>query len=298
MSRVKQLALFTVVAALVIGVTYLWGGGNALKEGGGGNKGTVKIGYNNWAENIAVTNMWKVLLEEKGYQVQTTQTEKAPLWSGAASGSIDIMPEVWLPTTDKPFYSEYKDQLELHQTWYKGTNLGLVVPSYVKVDRIDQLNRNKGQFKRGGEPTIVGIDPGASLMRLTEKAVKEYGLDFKLLESSEPAMLSELEKAIRDQDPVLVTLWNPHWIFSKYDNLKYLKDPKNVYGDQEDIYFVTRKGFKKEHPEVVKWMNQWQMDDQTLGKLMQTVEESDDPEEGAKKWIEENRKLVDQWLKE
>lgn len=296
MSKGKEIVIYLVIAALLLGGSYWWGGEQAV-EGGGGNKGTIKIGYNNWAENIAVTHMWKLLLEEKGYSVELVRTEKAPLWSGAASGSIDVVPEAWLPTTDQPFYSKHKDKLELHEPWYEGTNLGLAVPSYVDVDSIEELNEKKDLFQRKGQPTIVGIDPGASLTSLTEESIKEYNLDYKLLESSEPAMLSELDKAIQKKEPILVTLWNPHWIFSKYEDLKYLKDPKNVYGEKEDIFFVTREGFKKEHPDVVKWMNQWQMDDQSLGSLMQVIEETGDPENGAEKWIEENREQVDRWLK-
>ncbi|WP_238442601.1 glycine betaine ABC transporter substrate-binding protein [Desulforamulus reducens] len=251
-------------------------------------KGTITIGLNNWPENIAVSNMWKILLEEKGYKVELSAMEKSPVWAGIAKGDLDIAPEVWLPQTDEPLYNEYKDQLELHEAWYEGTALGLVVPAYMDINSIEDLDKL-------GINTIVGIDPGASMMKLTKKLIKEYGLNYELIESSEPAMMSELTKAYKEKKPVVVTLWSPHWAFSEFD-LKYLKDPKKIFGDQENIYFMTRKEFGKDYPEVLKWMNKWHMDDQSLGQLMATINKTNSPEEGAKQWIKENRNLTNQWF--
>lgn len=293
MSRGKQVAIFVVIAALLVGGIYLWGGKEGLESG----KGTIKIGHNNYVENIAVSHLWKQILEEKGYRVELTQTEKAPLWTGVAGGNMDMAVEVWLPHTDAPYYDQYKDRVELHEPWYKGTALGLVVPKYMKdVETISDLNRYKDQFKRGDKPSIVGIDPGASLMRLTEKAIQSYDLDYKLIESSEPAMLSELDSAYKKKEPVVVTLWNPHWVFNKYD-LKYLKDTKKVYGEPDTIYYVTRKGFKKDQPEVVRWMDNWHMDDETLGALLKNMEDADHPEQAIKQWMDDHRELIEEWTK-
>ncbi|EGK09866.1 proline/glycine betaine ABC superfamily ATP binding cassette transporter, membrane protein [Desmospora sp. 8437] len=293
MSRGKQVAIFVVIAALLVGGIYLWGGKEGLESG----KGTIKIGHNNYVENIAVSHLWKQILEEKGYRVELTQTEKAPLWTGVAGGNMDMAVEVWLPHTDAPYYDQYKDRVELHEPWYKGTALGLVVPEYMKdVETISDLNRYKDQFKRGGKPSIVGIDPGASLMGLTEKAIQSYDLDYKLIESSEPAMLSELDSAYKKKEPVVVTLWNPHWVFNKY-GLKYLKDTKKVYGEPDTIYYVTRKGFKKDQPEVVQWMDNWHMDDETLGALLKNMEDADNPEQAVKQWMDDHRELIEEWTK-
>ncbi len=123
-------------------------------------KGTIKIAHNNYVENIAVCYLWKQILEEKGYRVELTQTEKAPLWTGVASGNMDMTLEVWLPHTDAPYYEKYKDRVELHEAWYKGTALGLVVPKYMKdVETISDLNRYKDQFKRETIPPLWGLTP-------------------------------------------------------------------------------------------------------------------------------------------
>ena len=75
-------------------------------------------------------------------------------------------------------------------------------------------------------------------------------------------MAAELDKAIKNEDPIIVTGWTPHWMFAKYD-LKYLEDPKGVYGDAEKIETFARKGLKEDQPSAYTVLDQfsWTNDD-------------------------------------
>ncbi|WP_029896028.1 glycine betaine ABC transporter substrate-binding protein [Desulfohalovibrio reitneri] len=253
---------------------------------------TLRFGVNNWAENVAVSNMWKILLEKRGYNVELMEVGNGVMYGGVASGSLDVGLEVWLPNSDKPLVEKFGDDFDIQSAWYKGASLGLVVPSYVDVDSLDELPDNAGKF----DNEIVGIDSGSSLNELTREAVKKYELDaYEFVESSEPAMLGVLQSAYEAGKPVVVTLWNPHYAFAEYD-LKYLEDPKNVYGEGDDIFFITRKGFEKDFGEVLDWMNEWFMTDATLGDLIATIKRAEDPQKGAAKWIKANKDLVDSWF--
>jgi len=258
-------------------------------------KETIKIGMNNWAENIAVCNMWKILLEERGYKVKLVRGGKVPIWTGVSKGDLDILPEVWLPQTSANYWGKYKDKLDKYGPWYKDANLGLVVPEYVEIDTIPQLKNKPQKFNYNGQPSIVGIDPGANIMQTTEELIKEYELDYRLVRGSGPAMTSALSKAYQKKEPIVVTLWDPHWAFAKFD-LKYLEDPKNMFGDFEYIYFVTHNTFKQKYPQVLKWLKNWKMNSQNLGKLMEVINNSENAAQGAKKWIENNPSLVNEWF--
>ncbi|MFO7819342.1 MAG: glycine betaine ABC transporter substrate-binding protein [Halanaerobacter sp.] len=260
------------------------------------SKGTIKIGTNNWADAIAVTNMWKVLLEEKGYQVEIVNGRKAPIWAGLNNGDLDLFLDGWLPNTDKKYWNQYKDNLTKLTLWYENTTLGLAVPEYVEeVDTITDLKEHKDKFMKNGEATIVGIDSGASVMEITNQALEEYQLDYNLIASSGPAMASSLSDAYKEKEPIVVTLWNPHWIFSDYD-MKFLEEPKNLYGEVEDAYFIANNGFVEDYPEVAKWMKNCQLDSQTFGSLMAEIKDSDDAKAGAQKWVEDNRDVVEKWF--
>ncbi|MDQ0159382.1 glycine betaine ABC transporter substrate-binding protein [Alkalibacillus salilacus] len=268
-------------------------GGESEGSGETEDKGEISIGMNNWAENVAVSNMWKIILEEQGYEVTLENVDKAILYEGLESGDIDIGMEIWLPNTDGKFYEEYQDVIDWREEWYEGTDLALTVPSYVEdVNSIEDLQGNADQF----EGEIVGIDPGASIMELTEEVMSTYELDnYELLSSSEPTMLTELQTKMDNEEPVVVTLWKPHWVFAEMD-LKLLEDPENVYGDSENISYAARLGLEDEHPEVVEWFDNFMLNDDQLGSLMAELNEADEEAEGAQNWIDDNQDVIDEWL--
>jgi len=254
---------------------------------------TVNIGYVNWAEDVAVSNIWKVLLEEKGYQVNLKSLEVAPLYVGLNKGDLDVFMDVWLPTTHKTYWDKYKDKLDDYGVWYKGeAKMGLVVPNYVDLKSIEDLKAKKDLF--AGK--ITGIDPGAGIMKATKKANEDYGLGYEVVQSSETAMLSTLDKAYRDKKPIAITGWSPHWMFAKYD-LKYLEDPKKSFGEAEEIHTLANKEFTQKNPEVAKMLKAFKLEDKQIAHLESLINEGMTPEAAAKKWILDNRSLADSWMK-
>lgn len=254
------------------------------------------VGTNNWAENIAVANMWKILLEEEhGYDIELSNIGKSVLYSGLSNGDFDLSFEIWLPTTDAPFLEPHRDEIDVHDVWYDGTGLGLVVPSYADIDSIDELRDQAGRYEYQGRPSILGIDSGSAIAGLTEDAIEAYELPLNQVNSSGPAMMAALDSAYQREEPIVVTLWSPHWAFAEYD-LKYLEDPQGVYGENESIHWMSRKGLANEDPWLASVLDAWKMDDDSLGGLMARIEKVGDPVEGAKTWIEDNRTLIDSWF--
>lgn len=257
----------------------------------------LSIGTLNWAENIAVANMWKLVLEQApyNYQVELSNVGKSVAFSGVASGDLDLSLETWLPATDAEYIEPYKGELAVHDVWYDGAGMGLVVPTYADIDSIGELAERADEFTYQGKPTIIGINPGSSISAFTEDAIDAYQLPMSQLSSSEVAMMAALDDAYRREEPLAVTLWSPHWAFAEYD-LKYLEDPKNIYGDEEAIHWFSRKGFAEDDPWLTAVLNAWQMNDDELGSLMAGIEKTGDPVVGARQWVEANRALVDEWL--
>jgi len=261
----------------------------------GDSKGEVKLGVVNWAEGIAMTNLAEAVLEEKmGYDVESTTAEPGLIYTSLAEGDYDAFLDGWLPLTHGDYMDQFGDDVLDLGTNYEGARTGLVVPSYVDVNSIEELNDNKELF--GGE--IVGIGSGAGIMKATENAIEEYNLDLELLESSGPVMTTELSSAIADEEPIVVTGWKPHWKFARYD-LKFLEDPKKVYGESESIHTIARKDIAEDMPEVKTFLENFKLNDEELGGLMGAISDSDkDPLEVAKEWMKENEELVNSWIPE
>ncbi|MTI65686.1 MAG: glycine betaine ABC transporter substrate-binding protein [Firmicutes bacterium] len=258
-------------------------------------KGTLKFGVVNWAEGIAMTNLAKAILEdEMGYKVDVTTAEPGLIYTSVANGDYDAFLDAWLPVTHGSYMEKFGDDLDKLGANFKGARIGLVVPDYVDINKIEEMNAVKDQF----EGKIIGIGSGAGIMKASEKAIKEYGLDYELVESSGPVMTAKLADAISNEEPVIVTGWKPHWKFARYD-LKFLEDPKKVYGAKEDLHTVARKGLKEDNPEVVEFLENFQMNDQELGGLMGMIADSDEEAvDVAREWIKENKDLVNSWIPE
>lgn len=291
-STMKKTGIWFVSIMLMMGLLAGCGqNGATAGQNSTDKKGTINIGYVNWAEGIAVSNLWKVILEDKGYTVNLKSLDTAPLFVGLSKGDLDLFMDSWLPITHQSYWDKYKDNLDDYGEWYDGeAKIGLVVPGYVNINSITELNSAGDQF--GGK--IVGIDSGAGIMKATDKAVEDYGLNCDVVQSSEAAMMTALDKAYRDKQPIVITGWSPHWMFAKYD-LKYLDDPKNDYGDAEGIHTLANKNFTQQNADLSQMLKAFKMNDQQIGILEGLINDGMKPEDAAKKWIDDNKNLVDSW---
>lgn len=95
--------------------------------------------YVAWDDVIAGTNVVANVLESVGYEVELVQVDAGPMWAGVASGSGDALVGAWLPTTHADYYAEFEGQFEDLGSNLHGTALGLVVPTYMDVDSIEDL---------------------------------------------------------------------------------------------------------------------------------------------------------------
>lgn len=274
------------VAGAVLASTSLLAGGAQAAD-----KGTVHLAYVEWSSTVASTNVVRAVLEKAGYDVKTTSLAAAAMWQSVATGDADALLAGWLPTTHEDYYEQLGDQVEDLGPSLHGTRLGLAVPAYTAVSSIEELNDHAKAVN--GE--IIGIDPGAGLQRLTGEVVKEYGLKLRLRDGSDATMTAALGNAIDNKEDIVVTAWTPHWMFARWD-LKYLDDPKGVYGGEEQIHTIARKGLKDDMPEAYAILDAfaWTADD--MGAVMLMNEQGGDPYENAKAWVEDHPDMVNEWL--
>lgn len=278
------LSLFLTVAVLA-----------GCSEKGADNK-SIKLAYVAWDSEIASTNVVKEVLESKlGYKVEMLQVDAGPMWAGIADGSADAMVAAWLPSTHASYLEQYGSKLEDLGVNLDGTKVGLVVPTYMDIQSIEDLN--KPEIASSLKKQIIGIEPGAGIMMATETALQDYALkDYKLVESSSAAMATELQKAYDKQEPIVVTGWTPHWKFAKMD-LKYLDDPKGIYGGDEQIHTMVRKGLKDDMEGAYKFLDQFQWEPSDMESVMVAIQDGQSPEEAAKAWVNSNSDKVDAWIK-
>lgn len=254
---------------------------------------SIVLGYPPWDDVRANTFVIKQVLESEGYEVETVNADLGAIYQGVAQGDIDVFAGAWLPTTQGLYWEKYEGDLDYVNNISTGAKIGLVVPTYVTIDSIDELNENSDKF----EGVIQGIEPGAGIMATTEVALEEYNLDYVLSASSTVGMATELQDSIDNEEWMVVTLWQPHWTFARID-LKFLEDPKNVYGEGDNIVLLARNGLSEDRPEAYAILERYEMDMSDIASIMIDLEQGMDQEEAAAKWIENNPEKVSEWLGE
>ncbi|MCP8615510.1 glycine betaine ABC transporter substrate-binding protein [Salirhabdus salicampi] len=103
----------------------------------------VELVYVLWDSEIASTNVVAKVLESKGFDVTITSVENAAMWESVATGNTDGMVAAWLPGTHGDLYAQFQDDLVDLGENLTGAKIGLVVPSYMDVDSIEDLQPNE-----------------------------------------------------------------------------------------------------------------------------------------------------------
>jgi len=256
----------------------------------------IRIGWTAWSDAEAVTNIAKLILEQRlAQKVELVMTDVALQYAGLERGQIDLMLMAWLPGTHKAYYDKVKGTVEDLGALYTDAKLGWAVPADIPVatlKTIDDLKKPEVMEKLGGK--IQGIDAGAGLMKLSEAALKTYGLDYKLLTASDAAMVSALDRAIQRKQWIVVTTWSPHWMFSQY-KLRYLEDPKQALGGAESIHALARKGFSADFPAAAAFIRNLKISLADLEGVMLKARDSNAAKEAAA-YIASHGEQVNRWL--
>ncbi|AZE93853.1 Glycine betaine/L-proline ABC transporter, glycine betaine/L-proline- binding/permease protein [Pseudomonas orientalis] len=253
---------------------------------------TLSIGYvDGWSDSVATTHVAAEVIKQKlGYDVKLQAVATGIMWQGVATGKLDAMLSAWLPVTHGEYWTKNKDKVVDYGPNFKDAKIGLIVPEYVKAKSIEDLKTDT-TFKN----KIVGIDAGSGVMLKTDEAIKQYGLDYKLQASSGAAMIAELTRAEDKQDSIAVTGWVPHWMFAKW-KLRFLDDPKGIYGAAETVNSIGSKGLEKKAPEVAAFLKkfQWSSKDE-IGEVMLAIQEGAKPDAAAKDWVAKHPERVAEW---
>ncbi|MBD3903225.1 glycine betaine ABC transporter substrate-binding protein [Chryseobacterium sp. Ch-15] len=255
------------------------------------NSKYINIGMvDGWAEDVAMTHVVKAILDEQGYHVVIQKASTDMILASMNNEDTDLFLGVWLPYTHATKIAKFPELVNLG-TNYDNGKIGLVVPDYIPIKSIEELSQHEKQFNH----RIIGIEKGAGLTSATDRAIIDYQLNYKQVNSSTIAMITELQNAIKRKEWIVVAGWQPHWMFGKM-KLKFLEDPKKTFGEAEKIKTYSRKSFGKDHPELAKFFSKMYFDDETMSNLLTKMEESKDKEATAKEWVKNHSELANSWL--
>ena len=241
-----------------------------------------------WSSSRVLYEVGKQLLEKIGYKVNDKVLDTGIIYASLASGQVDLFSSSWLPG-QQSYLNKYGDKIDLVSFSVVPVPGGLMVPSYVDVNSIENLK--DPQVAKQFDGKIIGIDAGAGIMLGTKKAVEQYGLPLQLVPSSDAAMSAAFKAAYEAHKPIVITGWCPHILCAVY-GVKFLEDPKNIYGEARDLNAV-RSGFRTDFPRATALLSRFTLTDKQLSQLLVWVDtEHMTDAQAVERFIKENQDLV------
>jgi glycine betaine/proline transport system substrate-binding protein len=287
--QMKAAAIFTFVALFIVG---------SLAAPGAARAKTMKFGVVAWSDALAIGSVIEnLLVNELDQDVEMTNPDIGVAYTAVKNKELDLFLEGWLPLTHEAYWDKIAPSVCNFGPFVEDAILCWAVPSYVPEDvfsSVEDMNKEEVKEKCGGK--IVGIDPGSGLMQHSALMMNKYPEleDWKLVEGSDYAMAASLKRAIQRKEWIVVTLWQPHFAFGRYD-LRILEEPKKILGGEERVHMIGRRDFMEVFPnEVSMFLSRFYLPISKVSELLVMYEE--DEETAGQKFIRQNQDLVHYWL--
>ena len=260
---------------------------------------TVKMADPGWSDIAATNAITGVLLDGLGYKARIDTLAVPIIFGGLKDGQVDVFLGNWMPA-QQGFYDKFVANGDVTQLAKNldGTEFTLAVPDYVwdaGVHDFADLNKYAAQFDK----KIYGIGSGAPANLSLQTIIKNNDFDlgqWKLIESSEQAMLAEVSRAVKKHKFVTFLGWTPHPMNVQL-KMRYLKGGEHYFGDTGSVYTLTRKGYAQACPNVGKLLANLSFTQAMENSIMaEVVNKKLSNADAAKAWIKANPAVLEQWL--
>ena len=264
--------------------------------------GTVKFADIGWTDITATTALTSTVLEGLGYKAEATIASVPIAFAGLKKGQIDAFLGYWSPSMTPivdPFLKE-KAITVLDKPNLVGAKYTLAVPKYAYDAGLKSF-ADIGKFTKELDGKIYGIEPGNDGNKLIADMITKdaFGLKtFKMVESSEAGMLTEVSRSVKDKKWIVFLGWAPHPMNVQQD-IAYLSGGDDFFGPnygEAKVYTVTSNDLATRCPNVNKLVSNLEFNLDMEGQVMLPIMDKVNPNEAAKAWLTKNPATLDQWL--
>ena len=266
---------------------------------------TVNFSDVGWIDITVTTATTSVILDALGYKTKTTMISVPVTYKSLADGkNMDIFLGNWMPTMENDI-KPYREAgtVETVRANLENAKYTLAVPEALYEKGLKDF-ADIAKFKKELDGKIYGIEPGNDGNRMIQSMIDKnaFGLKdagFKVVESSEAGMLSQVERASRRNTDVVFLGWEPHPMNTRF-KMKYLTGGDEFFGPnygQATIYTNTRKGYSQECSNVGQLLKNLSFTLNMESTLMGNVlDDKIKPDAAAKAWLKNNPQVLDTWL--
>ena len=254
-----------------------------------------------WTDITATTAVTTTILEALGYETETQVLSVPVTYSSLKNKDIDVFLGNWMPTMEGDI-APYRDEgsVETIATNLEGAKYTLAVPK-ATYDAGLQNFTDIAKFNEELDGKIYGIEPGNDGNRLILDMIDTGKFDltgFELVESSEQGMLSQVQRAVDRDEPIVFLGWEPHPMNSNFE-MAYLAGGDEVFGPNyggATVHTNVRAGYTAECPNVGKLLTNQTFSLGMENEIMGAILDGTEAEQAASDWLKANPDAIGPWL--
>ncbi|OYX41528.1 MAG: glycine/betaine ABC transporter substrate-binding protein [Rhodobacterales bacterium 32-67-9] len=260
----------------------------------------VRLAEPGWNDLALTTGVAAVTLDALGYRAQSNLLGLEVIYQSLKENQLDAFLGYWDPamqTYAAPY--EADGSVERIGVNLEGAKYTFAVPAYVAEAGVRDF-RDLARFAESFDRKMYGIEPGSNQLMFDVLADTAFGLEgWEVVESSETAMLTEVQRKVDDKAFVVFQAWAPHPMNTVFD-LVYLTGGDAHYGPDFGAATVStqvRKGYLEECPNVGRFLNNLvfsvAFENEGMAYL---INEGMAPKEAGAKILKDHPEVLDAWL--
>lgn len=263
---------------------------------------TVRMSDPGWTDITTTTTTASLVLEALGYTPKVNTLSVAVTFQALQKGDIDVFLGNWMPAQADIVKKAVTDGPAEHVvTNLTGAKATLAVNGAAYDAGVKGFADLAAHGDRFGK-TIYTIEPGSSANKQIQSIIdtNAFGLGgWKMLESSEAGMLTQVARAIKRNDWVVFLGWAPHPM-NVTQKIGYLAGGDDFFGADygaATVHTLSRGGFSKECANLGRLFKQMvftvDMENEILTYIL---EDKMQPAAAVTQWLKAHPATVEPWL--
>jgi glycine betaine/proline transport system substrate-binding protein len=270
-----------------------------------GNAPSIKIGSVGWTGVTIKTEIAVAILNSLGYEAENLTMSVPITYMALSKGDVDFFLGNWMPSMANIAGKHFEDGSVIQYTKnMTGAKYTLAVPSYC-IDMGIKDFKDIVKFGDELEWKIYGIEAGNDGNMIIQNMIDQdmFGLGkFKLVASSEMAMLAQASSFSKRNKPIVFLGWAPHSMNERIDMSYLTGSTSETFGGDNGtatVWTNTRKGFEKDMPNVAVFLKNFTFPVSMVNQIMVTLyaQTGLSPSEAGLAWLKQHPDTYRGWLK-
>ena len=243
-----------------------------------------------WTDITATTQIANQILKSLGYKPKISVLSVAITFKSLENGDIDAFLGNWMPLQEPSQAPLVKaGKIDIAANNLTDARIGFAT-SKTAYDAGLKTYADIAQFKDQLDGKIYGIEPGSGANGTIPKMIADntFGLGgFKLVESSEQAMLSETAHRIKEGKPVVSSAGSPSDERQPADGLSHEGQRRlRTERRRRTVDTLTRAGYTKQCPNVGHLLSNLKFNSAIENRLMSDIlDQGMQPDAAVRAWM-------------